>query len=169
MSESSPRVVGSPEGLDLGLEEADHRRLAAACFNHAWTLLARSDRGPDDDRLLLEVAGASRLHWRHVGGPVESARAAWLLSRVHVVLGDEVSALREAEWCLGQVDDAGLGPFDRAFALEAIARSKHLAGDRQGSADAQAAAHAAAIEIVEDSSREWVRRNLASMDTPPIA
>ena len=169
MPDSHSPSASSIQGLDLELEEADHRRLAASCFNHAWTLMEQPDRGPEENRLLLEVAQASRLHWRHVGGDVELARAAWLLSRVHAVLGDESAALREGRLCLELVESGKLGAFDRAFAFEAIARARHLAGDRQGSADAQAAAHAAAIEITEDSDRDWVRRNLAAMDTPPTA
>ena len=100
---------------------------------------------------------------------MELARGAWLLSRVHAVLGNEAAALQEGRHCLDLVETEGLGPFDRAFAFEAIARARHLAGDRQAAADAQASAHSAAVEIAEGSDREWVRRNLAAMDTPPTA
>ena len=157
------------DGLDLELDESTQRRLAARCFNHAWTLMESPDRGEAGDRVLLEVAAASRLHWRLVGGEVELARAAWLLSRVHAVLGEPAAALREGEACLAIVESAGLGPFDRAFAHEAIARARHQGGDRQGAATARAAGEAAAVEIDADDERDWVRRNLASLDAPPTA
>lgn len=169
MPDSTQAAVRAPHELDLELDAATHRRIAARCFNHAWTLMERSDRGGEDDRLLLEVAHASRLHWRHVGEDLQLARAAWLVSRVHAVLGDHESAIREGDLSLSLVESAGLGPFDRAFAHEAIARGRHLAGDAQGAADARAAAHLAAVEITEDGEREWVRRNLAALDVPPTA
>lgn len=169
MPDPIPADVRTPHDLDLDLDAATHRRLAAGCFNHAWTLMEREDRDAEGDRLLLEVAHASRLHWRHVGEDVHLARAAWLLSRVLAVLGHHEQALDEGRHCLAIVDAAGLGPFDRAFAHEAIARARHLAGDRQGAADALAAAHIAAVEIAEGADREWVRRNLAALDVPPSA
>jgi hypothetical protein len=149
------------------LDEATHRRLAARCFNHAWTLMELDDRDAEGDRVLLEVAHASRLHWRLVGGPVEMARAAWLISRVHAVLGDVSAAMAEALECLRIAEQAALGPFDRAFAFEAIARARTLDGDRQGAATARAAGEATAVEIETDADRDWVRRNLASLDVPP--
>ena len=56
MPDSHSPSASSIQGLDLELEEADHRRLAASCFNHAWTLMEQPDRGPEQNRLLLEVA-----------------------------------------------------------------------------------------------------------------
>ncbi len=165
MPDSVP--VSPLAALDFELDDAAHRRLAARCFNHAWTLMELEDRDAEGDRVLLEVAHASRLHWRLVGGEIERARAAWLLSRVHAVLGDASAALGEAEECLRIVEDAELGAFDRAFAYEALARARTLDGDRQAAATARAAGEAAAVEIESDTDRDWVRRNLASLDAPP--
>ncbi len=154
---------------DLGDDVAVHRLIAARCFNHAWTLMERPDRDEEADRLLRDLAHASRLHWRYAGGGVESARAAWLLSRVHVVLGEPESALEEALASLKIAEAENLGPFDRGFAHEAIARALLLAGDRQGAATARAAGESMAVEVVEDEERDWLRRNLASLEVPPSA
>ncbi len=126
-----------------------------------------SHRSADEDRLLVEVAEASRLHWRYVGGPLESARAAWLLSRVLVLVGRETDALVEAEHSLAIARKEGLGPFDEAFAHEAIARAQAAMANMTASATARAAGESVAVQIASDDDREWVRRNLASITSVP--
>ena len=154
---------------DSDLDAAQHRAVAASCFNHTWTLMGIQDRSPEQDRLMLEVAEASRFHWRFAGGPLQVARGSWLLSRVLVVLGRGEEALQEAEHSLELVRVHDLGAFDEAFAHEAIARARIRLGDTAGAASARADGESIAVLVETDSEREWVRRNLASISGDPPA
>lgn len=157
----------SPPELDL--DPAQHRSIAVACFNHAWALMGIRDRSPEQDRLMLEVAEASRLHWRFAGGPLEAARGSWLISRVLVLLGRGGEALHEAEHSLDLIRTHDLGPFDEAFGHEAVARARVLLGDDAAASSARAAGESIAVQVVADDDREWVRRNLASIAMEPPA
>ena len=50
---------------DIG--EAEHRRLAAQCFNGAWDMI-EADRTPENDEEMLRRAYASAYHWQHAEG-----------------------------------------------------------------------------------------------------
>ena len=52
-------------------DTAVHRGLAAALFNHVWTLLETSDRTRDQDDEMLHAAHASRYHWSQTGAEAE--------------------------------------------------------------------------------------------------
>ena len=43
--------------------EAAHKYFAAYCFNHAWDLIEKADRTPEDDRALVALNQASLFHW----------------------------------------------------------------------------------------------------------
>ena len=154
---------------DSDLDAAQHRAVAASCFNHTWALMGIQDRSPEQDRLMLEVAEASRFHWRFAGGPLQIARGSWLLSRVLVVLGRGEEALQEAEHSLELVRAHDLGAFDEAFGHEAVARAQVVLGNDGAAASARAAGESTAVQVEPDAEREWVRLNLSSITgSPPL-
>jgi uncharacterized protein YndB with AHSA1/START domain len=139
--------TGTPLGLEAGtgsdhghspdehhddvstVEEQWHRSAAVTAHNSTWALLdARTSPGDltateADD--LLGCAYASAYHWARAAGrtPTNAARASWLLSRVHVVLGFGTLALHHADACAREVETAGLVDFDLGYAHEARARA----------------------------------------------
>ncbi len=143
--------VDTAEGLVTGeeVEGTWHRAQAIDANNSVWELL--DDQAPDPTELLSR-AYAAGYHWRRAAGrtPENAARAAWLLSRCHVVLGYGDLALHHADECAAVVAEADLRDFDLGYAHEARARALALLG-RNAEANVElAAARAVAIADPED-------------------
>ncbi len=147
---------------DAGIEH--HREFAAAANNAAWELLDGRDLTADEvDELLGRVYAAAH-HWRRATPPgsINNARAAWLCSRAHAVLGHGDLARHHAERCAELTKLAGdaAAGFDRAYALEARARALACLGHTDEAAEVRAAA--SAIEIADDEDRSIVDADLAA-------
>jgi hypothetical protein len=133
------------------LEEAQ-RKFAMATNGLVWKLLDQPQRSPDDDAAMLRAAYTSLHHWLQAGTAVHAQRGEWLLAHVYAVLKDAAASLRHALRCqaLTEAHPAEMKDFDRAYALEAIARANALAGNltdaRQFHAQAAAAGEAIANE-----------------------
>ena len=149
------------------LDAADHRALAAALFNHTWTLLEQPDLTPAETDELIHVAHASRYHWGLAEGaePVNLARGEWLCSRVYAVLGRGEPALWHARRCLAIVEAAGAGDWDLAAAFEAMARASAVSGEADDARDWKAKAIAALDDIAEEDDREHIEGDLATIPT----
>ncbi len=154
---------------DAILPEDMHRFCAAELFHRTWSLLQSQDRSSEEDAAMIDMAHASRWHWSVVGVPVNLARGSWQISRVYAVLGRSESARVHAETYLAECEQNGLSEFDRAFAHEAIARACACGGDAEGVATHVQYGLAAAEQVSDESEREWVRRNLATVTTDPPA
>ncbi len=139
-----------------------HRRLGIEAFNATWELLDGRDYSPADVDELLARAYASAYHWSRASdrGPENDARASWLLSRCHVVLGHGGLALHHADRCLGVVVDAGLADFDLGYAHEARARALACLGRLDEAAHEFVAARA--VEVADDEDREIFDSDLAA-------
>jgi hypothetical protein len=136
-----------------------HRSLAIAANNSVWELLAGEHL---DATELLSRAYAASYHWARAEGRTaeNTARASWLLSRCHVVLGHGDLALHHADECAASVAEAGLRDFDLGYAHEARARSLALVG-RDSEAEAELAA-ARSVEVADPEDREVFDADLAS-------
>jgi len=136
-----------------------HRRQAIDANNSVWELL--DDETPDATELLSRAYAAS-YHWARAEGraPENAARAAWLLSRCHVVLGHGNLALHHADECAAVVADADLRDFDLGYAHEARARALALLG-RNAEAEVELTA-ARSVEIVDPEDRAIFDADLAS-------
>lgn len=156
----------------------DDRRCAAAANNDAWELLGRvapdgSGLGRDEHDELTERASAAAYHWRRAAEPdaPQQARAAWLLSRCHVVAGNTGAALRYAQRCASlTASSSSVADFDHAYAHEALARALALSG-QTGEAERHRS-EALAVEIADDEDRSIVRSDLSAgpwfeLDTEP--
>ena len=149
------------------LPEDMHRFCAVELFSRTWALLESEARSADEDAAMIDMAHASRWHWSVVGAPVNLARGSWQISRVYAVLGRGDAARVHAECYLAECEENDLSEFDRAFAHEAIARACGALGDAEGLAAHVQYGLAAAEQVADDSEREWVRRNLATVTTEP--
>lgn len=119
--------TGDPGGATdrAEIEGQWHRRQSVEANNSVWELLDGRTWSPDEADELLTRAYAAAYHWARASGrsPENAARASWLLSRCHVVLGHRDLALHHADRCTAIVSEAGLGDFDLAYAHEARARA----------------------------------------------
>lgn len=148
-------------------DELTHRSLAIGSFNASWELLER-DRTEEEDLELLEVALASRHHWRHEGARQQLAIADWMVSRCFAELGAGALALRFARAALAE--EPAKGPaWLHASLLEGLARAHAANGDWAERDDAAARA-AAALEAEDDEEdRELILAQLASVPSGPGA
>lgn len=127
-----------------------HAAFAKAANNATYGLLDRNDRTPDDDATMIHQAHAAAFHWSRVGGPVQMARAEYLVSRVYAFLGRADAASYHADRCMGLVTSAGVADFDMAYALEAKARSLAAAGELAHASEVLAEAVSVPIGDSED-------------------
>jgi len=143
-----------------------HRTLAVAANNATWELLA--DRTSPDQFTPEEVddvlarAYASTYHWARAAErtPANAARGAWLVSRVHAVLGNGDLALHHADRCQAIVADAQLDDFDLGYGHEARARALACLG-RLDEARAEREL-AVAVPIADDEDREIYEGDLVA-------
>jgi uncharacterized protein YndB with AHSA1/START domain len=143
-------------------EEQEHRRHGIAANNSTWDLLDGRQLSDDEVDDVLGRAYAAAYHWRRAArrAPENAARASWLISRVHAVLGHGELALHHADRCLAVVDSAGLADFDAAYAHEARARALACLG-RLDEATVELKA-ARAVPIADDEDRSILDGDLAA-------
>jgi hypothetical protein len=144
-------------------EAPTHRQLAVATFNKSWELLER-ERTAREDLELLEVAFASRYHWRIEGGQKQASIADWMVSRCFAELGDGVMALRFVRSAMD------LAPTDRpawmeASLFEGLARAHAANGDAVARDEAMAHAAHALAEEPDPEERGIIEAQLATV--PP--
>lgn len=156
-------TISGDDGADgAAIEGQWHRRQAVEANNSVWELLDGSSRSPEEIDQLLSRAYAASYHWsRATGrGPQNAARASWLLSRCHAVLGHGDLALHHADRCSAIVTDAGLQGFDLGYAHEARARSLACLGRLDDAATEHLLA--LATEIPDPDDRSLFRADLAA-------
>jgi hypothetical protein len=145
------------------LDPERERQLAKDLFNHVWTLLGKERRTHAEDDEMIHAAHASRHHWGAVGEPVNLARGEWQCSRVYATLGRSEPALWHGRRCLDVCEEHGIGDFDLAYALEAIARAYGVAG-AVPEAEAYVRLAAEAGERIADAGdRKHFERDLAAL------
>src|SRR5574339_3723 len=95
-----------------------HKYFAQSINRRVWQLLQQPSRSPAEDDEMLHAAHACTYHWQFVGTAVHQQRGEWLISRVHVVLGQGNEALRHAQRCfeLTESNKELMQDFDIAYA-----------------------------------------------------
>jgi hypothetical protein len=91
---------------------------------------------------------------------MNDARASWLLSRCHVVLGQGDLALHHADQCAAVVAGAELVDFDLGYAHEARARALACLGRLDEAAAERAIA--ATVEVIDAEDRELFESDLVA-------
>lgn len=156
-------TAGSPADR-AEIEGNWHKAQAVAAHNSIWELLDGRDHSADEADELLQRAYASAYHWRRAtgGSDVNMARASWMMSRAHVVLGHGEIALHHADRAAEFVGRAGAdaADFDHGYAHEARARALACLGriDEAG----EAYRRAAATEVADDQDRSIYEGDLAA-------
>jgi hypothetical protein len=91
-----------------------HRYFGVEYNNKAWDLASR-DRTPHEDRELLDVAHASKLHWEAVGTELNKMRGLLLVAHAHASVGLGGTALEWARECTVYFDSVDTEDWERAF------------------------------------------------------
>lgn len=144
------------ESLDV---PAAHRYFSATCFNRAWDLIRSSNRTPEQDDEMVELAHVSFWHWtqRSDCEPIHRSIGTWQLARVYALVGDGRAAWQFANRCLAISHD--LPAFYRGYAHEALARAALVDGHRD-----LADEHIALAEGLLDSLTDPEERSLLAPD-----
>jgi tetratricopeptide (TPR) repeat protein len=152
-------MTDSP-GFDLA---AAHRYFAADCFNRAWDLIDKSQRTPEEARLMEALSHSSIFHWlsRADCTPENLSVGYWQASRIQALLGNAAEARRHAETCLDY--SPTLEPFYIGYAYEALARAESLAGETGKAKEHLESAQSYAARIASEEHRGMLLKDLESM------
>ncbi|HEY8092307.1 MAG TPA: SRPBCC family protein [Acidimicrobiales bacterium] len=150
------------EAAAVDLDAEWHRSLGIDTNQEVWTLLGKADRTPAEDETMVCTAYASAYHWSRAARRTEAhaARGEWMISHVHVVVGQAAMAQHHAQRCMAVVEAAGLEDFDLAYAHEAMARAAAARGRPEESHQHRAAA--AAVPIADGEDRKIFDDDLAA-------
>ncbi len=142
---------------------AAHLHFSSFCFNSAWDLIEKSDRTPEEDRLMVTLNQASIFHWlnRPDCNNRRLAVGYWQASRIQAILGNGPEAQRHGEVCLSYSGE--LEPFYRGYAQEALARAAAVVGDRPRVSKHLELARSQADMVARENDREALLRDLASI------
>lgn len=141
-----------------------HRSQGIAANNSVWELLDGRELTPESADELLARAYAASYHWARAvrRGPINAARAAYMIAKAHTVLGQADMALhwtdRYAALLAVAGDDAA--DFDHAYGHEARARALACAGRLEPAAAERALA--VAHPIADDEDRKILEADLES-------
>jgi hypothetical protein len=145
----------------------DHRGLAVAYFNRAWTLIDAPDRTAEQDRDLLATTFASRQHWVDAGGTAENlAIADWQVAHAASLVGLSDTALSFATASVSRSESSDLPVWMQASAHEGLARAHAAAGDRASYDRESARANELLAAVDDPEDRDLVSRQLASIPVP---
>ena len=146
-------------------EAPAHRRFAAECFNHVWTLLEKPQRTADDDEEMIHCAHASVWHWsrRSDQTPTNRAIGAWQLARVYAQARRPDDARRYARHSLDLFREHGLAAFFAGYACEAHARADAVAGDRASCDRWLAEAQGWARSVTDPGERQQLLNDLETV------
>ncbi len=115
-------------------EREFHRKMAKKYFNEAWDLIDKKQRTADDDRRMLLLAQASRLHWSIVGTPANQSVGDWQISRIYAALNQPSLSLLFAESSLETCEKNDLREF-LPSAFEGMARAYAIGGNSKAARD----------------------------------
>ena len=143
-------------------QDAAHRYFATRYFNSAWDLLDLESRSNEDIEMMIDLAHASRLHWRQRDdvSPKHESIAAWQLSRVYSVANRPDEALLHGIRALEIAMRAGTGAFYVGYGHEAVARAAAALGDSDTAARHLEAAQDLLGSISEIDERHTLKRDL---------
>jgi hypothetical protein len=132
-----------------------HKYFAQSINGRVWELLQQPNRSRSADAEMLHAAHACTYHWQFVGTAVHQQRGEWLISHVHVVLGQGNEALRHAQRCfeLTEANRDLMKDFDIAYAFEGVARAQAMLGDHRIAKEFLVLAQQAGAAIANEEDR----------------
>jgi len=149
----------------LSIEEF-HKKIAVETNNSIWPVLDKEDPSKQELEDALDMAHASRYHWKKIGEPINLARADYMISRVASAMGRAESALHHAKRCLEITKDTGIGDWDLAFAYEAMTRAYAVAKDRKKFNEYMERTRKAISEIESKQDKKIVQGELDKISFP---
>ena len=133
-------------------DPAVHEVFGRLLNNETWVRIGdRASLTGEDAEAVIRAAQAQAYHWYLAGGPVERARAEWLLAHAYTVAGVAERAAHHADRCWALTERHDLQDFDRAYALLALSRAAALNGDPASAEDLRAKALAVPIADPADA------------------
>jgi uncharacterized protein YndB with AHSA1/START domain len=148
-----PAPVDAPDDIvdDAGAEW--HRSQGVQCNNSIWELVD-AEPSPERDEELLRRAYASAYHWQRAArrGPANEIRARYMLSKVHLMVGQPERSLHYADTGMALCAEHGIVDFDLAYAHEARARALKALGRVDEAEAAWARAVATPVADLEDKA-----------------
>lgn len=146
-----------------GAAPADHRPVAVACHNMAWTLHdLGAARSAADTEAMIELAAASRAHWEVAGTWLEVERGEYDLARMHLAAGQLDPALRHAAQCLAGCIAHDAPAYELFFGHEALALVQRARGDREALAHHRQCAQQT-FERLDGNDQDACRSTLAAV------
>ena len=147
------------------MDQDTHRAASVDCFNRVCELLEKTDRQPDEDVLMREMAHASLFHWlsREDSKLQNLSVGLWQISRVYSVLGDPENARRYAQECIEVSEHGGLDPFFVGYAYEAAGRASSVAGDTARATMFRQDAEALLPKIADEKDRATLAKDLTEL------
>ena len=138
-------------------EQEAHRHFGSKLNGEVWNLLGKPERSESEDEQMIHAAHASCYHWLQVGTGAHHQRGEWLISHVYAVLGLPLAALHHAQRCQALTEEHAdlLEDFDRAYALEALARANAVAGNRDEALEYRKLAAEAGQAIADAESKKY--------------
>jgi len=142
---------------------AAHKYFSSHCFNRAWDLIEKTDRTPEEERLMVALNQACIYHWlqREDCNNQRLSVGYWQASRIQAILGNAAEALRLGEVCLSYSGE--LKPFYLGYAHEAVARAHGLAQSPRESAHHLGLAQELAAKVGDKSDRELLVADLEQL------
>lgn len=142
--------------------QTGHRHFAAQCFNEAWNILDQDLRSDEETEMMIDLAHASRMHWRHRDdeSPRTRSVSAWQISRVYAIAGRPDEALRYGTEALDIALQGGVGDFYVGYGHEAVARAAAGLGDSEAAALHLDAARVLLVSISDDDGRDVLASDL---------
>lgn len=133
-----------------------HLHFAKKINGRVWELLGKDGRTQAENDEMIYAAHACTYHWLQVGTPVHQQRGEWLISHVHVALGNFSQALFHAERCfeLTETYKEGMKDFDVAYSYEGLARANAATGNVEEAKSWYERAQRAGKVIVDEEDRK---------------
>lgn len=140
------------------------RELAKKYNAEVWRIFETPNSNPQDLERMIHAAHASYMLWQDVGSPVNEQRGLWVLSRAYAEIGDGAKALHFAGRCrvISDEYEEELRDFDKAYVLEAQARSNAISGNLNEANEFYALAMAEGQDIARPEDREIFEKDLSA-------
>lgn len=136
--------MSKPPDFDLA---SAHRYFSSECFNHAWDLIEKPDRTPEEDEEMVLLSLTSCWHWSRRSDCTAKnlSISYWQISHIYSLLQQVENARTYAQRCLEVSQNEDVPPFYLGYAFEALARAEAIAGET-----ARMKAHiASALQVAE--------------------
>jgi len=146
-------------------QTAAHKYFSVNCFNHAWDLIDKSERTPEEDEEMIRLSLTSHYHWtqRDDYSTTSASIALWQISRIYAILGQADNARRYGQLCLEASQGEGVTPFFLGYAFEALARAEAAGGNEEEMQSFLNEARTAAEKIREADEKKMLLDDLKTI------